>query len=206
MSTCDCYKNTAEIGNDVRPFYQKLPDHHVLKTLVEEHAQIKGFLDELEALVSKIQTMESLESETEFIQRVEFLSRHLLETERHHIREEIAILSRLAESHNISMTARIRKEHDTLAVKKRQFSNLILRLYTMYFDDFRTKFVELAQDVIKDMRRHIQYEDSTLYPQAFNSFNDSEWIDAQSECDRVGYCCFTPGEEHHLREIKMPGR
>jgi len=203
LSTCECYKNQAEIESYVRPFYLQLPDGHVLKTFIEEHAQILGFLDELEELVTVIQSFDRLEGETNFIQRVEFLSRHLMETERHHIREEISVLTRLAESHKSSMTIRIRKEHDVLGVKKRQFSNLILRLYTMYFDEFRKKFIEISSDVIRQLKDHIHYEDTVLYPLALRTLTDEDWQNALNECDHIGYCCFTPGENHHLREINI---
>lgn len=145
--------------------------------------------------------MSGLEGETHFIQRVEFLSRHLLETERHHIREEISVLTRLAEAHETSMTTRIRKEHDVLGVKKRQFSNLILNIYTTSFNEFKTKFIRSATDVIEPLNDHIHYEDSVLYPLALDTLTRDDWINALSECDRIGYCCFTPGERHHLREI-----
>ncbi|NOZ74046.1 MAG: hypothetical protein GXO90_01520 [FCB group bacterium] len=201
MSTCDCYKTKAEIDPKVRPFYRQLPEQHVLKTFVEEHAQILGFLHDLKDLVHQIESMSDLETEPQFIHRVEFISRHLLETERHHIREEISVLTRLAEAHESYMTTRIRKEHDILGVKKRQFSNLILNIYTTAFDEFKTEFVRSASDVVEQLSDHIHYEDSVLYPLALETLTGEDWINALSECDRIGYCCFTPGEAHHLREI-----
>lgn len=173
---------------------------------MEEHAQILGFLRDLEACAADIQTMDKMEGESEFIHRIEFLSRHLLETERHHIREEIALLTRLAEAHHSTITVRLRKEHDVLGVKKRQFSNLVLRLYTMYFQEFKQQFSSLAEDVIAGLRDHIEYEDQTIYPLAYQVLSPADWEAARSECDRIGYCCFTPGEHHHLREINTLAR
>lgn len=181
---------------DAEKLYSSLPDEHIIKVLMDEHQTIRKFLTILNDLLEKIETMKSVEEDKETIFHLEEIVRYLMSTEKHHIREENVVISRLDDTSAklINASIKIRKEHDDLGIVKRRLYNLMLRVYTMYFNTFKKEYIHIARQLGEALMKHIQYEESVLYPATLQQIKDSdEWQVMHKESERIGDSCLTPG-------------
>jgi len=49
------------------------------------------------------------------------------------------------------------------------------------------------------LRQHIHKENHILYPMAIQAITeDSQWDKMKIKCDKIGYCCFCPGNNYQL--------
>ncbi|MEM3522863.1 MAG: DUF438 domain-containing protein, partial [Candidatus Bathyarchaeia archaeon] len=62
-----------------------------------------------------------------------------------------------------------------------------------YFD-FIDKVKEIGEYLIKELSNHIYKEDNILYPMALQVIPSERWDWIKKECDKIGYCCFTPSQ------------
>ena len=60
------------------------------------------------------------------------------------------------------------------------------------FDEFRKRVVELAEYLERELEGHIFKEDNIIYQIALQTLTSQEWQEVKKECDKIGYCCFTP--------------
>jgi DUF438 domain-containing protein len=80
-------------------------------------------------------------------------------------------------------------------VLKRKLERTIYEIYTTSFDEFQKELQSVTRKLIKDLKKHIEIEESILYPQAVKLIPDKErWKKMRKESDNIGYCCFTPGK------------
>ena len=61
------------------------------------------------------------------------------------------------------------------------------------FPEFAKKVEELAAYLTKELPNHIYKEDNILYPMATQVIPNEKWEGMKRECDKIGYCCFYPG-------------
>ena len=127
------------------------------------------------------------------IEQVRHAAIHLVETEKHHQREEDALFPAL-DAKGITGPTRIMKlEHADLRPKKRALLTAVEAVTPERFGWFKHHAVELAQSIVTELREHIIKENSILYPAALDAISDDEvWREMRRQCDEIGYCCFTP--------------
>jgi uncharacterized protein len=168
---------------------------HVLDTLIEEHEAIKGFLTQLEMLNTKLQGLETLEGNQEIAAKLSKLADNILDAENHHRREEDVLFLEL-EKRNITGPTRImRMEHEELRARKRLLKETAENAGAMGFEDFKANVDEAAKYIVFNLRDHIYKENYILYPTALDAIKDKElWEAMKTECDKIGYCGFTPGK------------
>jgi uncharacterized protein (DUF2249 family) len=70
------------------------------------------------------------------------------------------------------------------------------------FAEFKEKVIELGKYLPKELESHIFKEDNILYQIALQVLSPEEWEEVKKECDKVGYCCFTP-EDQKKEEKQM---
>lgn len=169
------------------------PDH-VLTTLIEEHDEILKRLTKLEEVNSRIQKMDSFKAEASEFKEVFNLAVEVIGAEPHHQREEEVLFPEL-EARGVTGPTRImRMEHVTLREKKHEIKSLSENVETMDFADFKSKLNEAAKYLIFNLRDHIYKENHILYPSSTQTLKDeSLWLKMKEECDKIGYCSFTPG-------------
>ncbi|MEK7279398.1 MAG: hypothetical protein AAB090_01970 [Nitrospirota bacterium] len=62
------------------------------------------------------------------------------------------------------------------------------------FNTFRKRLDVTARFIVLTLRDHIFKENNILYPMALQVIQDkNSWDKLKSACDKIGYCCFTPG-------------
>jgi uncharacterized protein (DUF2249 family) len=74
------------------------------------------------------------------------------------------------------------------------------------FADWRREVVELGEYLNRELASHILKEDNILYQLALQAFDREEWEQVKRECDRIGYCCFTPPEVRRANAVQLDMR
>ena len=195
MNKYDCKAPIFQEFNIDSEFYHSLSKKHIIRTLMEEHQVILNFCKVLEKLVKDIKKKKSINDSQDIINDLQFISGHLLRTERHHIREEHTFIRRLVSMAEYDPSQEIRKNHDNLGVLKRKLERTIYEIYTTSFDEFQKELQSVTRKLIKDLKKHIDIEENILYPQAVKLIPDkNRWKKMRKESDNIGYCCFTPGK------------
>jgi len=189
-----CPIHMEVLGEQVEKMKAELPKGHIVSTLVSEHDVILGFLDQLQQVNDAIQQMSAYPGPTEEFRKLAHIAEHLVETERHHQREEDVLFPELEQRGVDGPPAVMRQEHNQLRPRKRELKEMTEQVGEMDFDAFKERLDELAGFIVPVLRDHIFKENNILYPTALQVIGpDAEvWQRLKDECDEIGYCCFTP--------------
>jgi len=123
------------------------------------------------------------------------IAHHLVEAESHHQREEEALFTRL-EGHNIGEPVAVMKsDHIDFRSRKQELYKLIHNWQSIEFENFKRKILEIGEYLVRELENHIFKEDNILYQIALQVLNEKEWEEIKRDCDKIGYCCFTPADQ-----------
>lgn len=160
--------------------------------LLEEHKALKRLLENLTALVDKVQKTEDSSLLMDEIRGLKEVSAELLDAEKHYLREENALFP-ILERHGITEPPAIMwMEHNQLREKKKLLQSLIENHDRMDFREFKTQLGDLASSISRILSSHIFKENNILFPTALRVITEQEWKEMRMEFDEIGYCCFTP--------------
>ncbi|MBI2858260.1 MAG: DUF438 domain-containing protein, partial [Chloroflexi bacterium] len=167
---------------------------HPVHTFMEEHKVIVENLHELKALVDRLKGVNSYAEMGGDLAKLQDIAHHLVEAEAHHLREEEALFPAI-EKHDITEPPQImREEHVEFRQRKKELYMLSLRYEEHPFPEFKTSVIELGDFIAKELESHIFKEDNILYQIALQVLTPQEWEYIKKLCDKIGYCCFTPGD------------
>jgi len=189
-----CTIHLEVLGEQVEKMKAELPKGHIVSTLVNEHEIILGFLDQLQRVNDSIQRMSAYPGQTEEFRKLAHIAEHLVETERHHQREEDVLFPELEKRGVYGPPAVMRQEHNELRPRKHELKEMADQVGAIDFDAFKERLDELTGFIAPMLRDHIFKENNILYPTALQVIgSDAEvWQRLKAECDEIGYCCFTP--------------
>lgn len=191
-----CSAHMAMLGDELEEMKESLSPGHVIHTLVGEHDMILGFLDKLEEVSQGIKGMESYDSKREEFKMLKHIAEHLVEAELHHQREEEVLFPELEKRGVFGPPHIMRMEHEDLRRQKKELKELAETVDEMGFDVFKEKVEPVAKFIVFTLRDHIFKENNILYPTALQVIQeDLIWDNMKLECDKIGYCCFTPKTE-----------
>lgn len=175
---------------------EDLPPGHMIHTLMSEHEMIVDFVEELGEVNASIQQMDSYDPDREEFDRLAHIAHHLVEAELHHQREEDVLFPEV-EKRGISGPPDVmRMEHDQLRERKHDLKELAEIAGEMDFKEFQRKIDITARYIVDVLPDHIFKEDNILYPAALEVIEEDDlWARLKQQCDRIGYCCFTPDSE-----------
>ncbi len=169
---------------------------HPVNTFMEEHKIILNTLNELDSLIERIRDKNDYESLGQDREKLKDVSHLLIETEKHHQREEEVLFPAL-EKHNITEPAAIMKmDHAEFRKRKQELYRLSHNPQDYSFGEFKGKVVELGKYLTEELENHIFKEDNILYQIAFQVLSREEWEEVKRACDKIGYCCFTPEDQN----------
>lgn len=189
---CDIHMEVLK--DELEKLRAQVEEGHVLHTLIIEHDEILKFLSELDELNLDIQKMDSYKEDPIF-NRLGELAEGLLGAEPHHKREEDVLFIAMENRQITGPTRIMRMEHDDLRIRKHTIKELAEKVAEMDFAEFKERLDEAAKYVVFHLRDHIFKENYILYPTAMESITDKEaWAKMKDDCDKVGYCTFTPNK------------
>lgn len=179
------------------------PPGHPVNTFMEEHKVILRNLAELRAIVESLKDKDSFADLGDELERLKDISHHLVEAESHHRREE-EVLFPVLERHDVVEPPQIMKaEHVELRQKKKELYEASHGAEKYPFNEFKSRVIDAGEFLTQELEGHIFKEDNILYQIALQVLSDGEWAEVKRACDRIGYCCFTPGQEHHKEEPEV---
>jgi DUF438 domain-containing protein len=188
-----CSAHMEMLEGELGKMKAQLAPGHVIQTMVNEHEVILGFLDELEATNRKLQAKEQYENDDADIQRLGQIADNLLGAEPHHQREEEALFPAVEKCGVFGPTQVMVMEHKDLRRYKHEIKDACDKAAETDFAAFKQKINASSKLIIAMLRDHIFKENNILYPTALEVIKDSaEWDRLKIECDKIGYCGFTP--------------
>ncbi len=179
-----CTIHLGALEDKLQEIKSSLDKGHPIHTMISEHEEILKFLDKLDSLIKPLKSGIGDEEK----KTLQHIIEHLLEAEKHHEREERVLFPELEERGITGPPRIMRMEHDELRPKKK-------KLMELSKDPVKNKkeIIGLINFLSFKLRDHIFKENNILYPAALNAIGeDIVWENIRMECDKIGYCCFTP--------------
>ena len=181
---------------------------HPVHTLMEEHKLIVGYLEQLAGLLDKLEASGSYSDFSPFAEELGEIAHHLIETEKHHKREEEGLFP-ILERHGIQEPPAIMvMDHEEFwPIKERiqELANVARGAAASHagadrpthsngpeFEAFKGELLEIGPKLVEGLKDHIFKEDTIIYQMALNAVTAREWKEIKQRCDLIGYCCFTP--------------
>ena len=173
---------------------------HPRNILESEHEVLLDKLDELDEIIDELDTMEDFDDLGEYLDRLKDISRHLLDAESHHNREEEALFPAVEKKGLTGPTEVMREEHDDYLEKKKALGKLIENRDDIDFEEFVQKLKRLGTYLVEGMNNHIYKENNILYPAAGDVLAEEEWSKIKSTFDEMGYTFFAPVEQNQDKD------
>jgi len=187
-----CDVHLAVFSEQLEKEKTETPPGNPVSILMEEHKILLQFLEKLKTIVERVQQAEDAGRVTEEVAHLRHLSEHLLEAEKHYVREE-NVLFPVLEKHGVSEPPAIMwMEHNQLREKKKKLHSLVENFKYMSFPDFKRQLTETAMSLNNLLSSHVLKENNILLPAALQLVTEQEWVSVRREFDEIGYCCFTP--------------
>lgn len=174
---------------------------HPVHTLMQEHVAILDTLSELASLVERLKGTSSFEGMGSDQEKLRDIAHHLIEAESHHQREEEILFPRLRKHDVVEPPDIMAMDHVEFRKRKQELYQMAHNLGSYDFSEWSGKVRELGEYLSKELESHIFKEDNILYQIALQVLTPEEWEEVKRECDKIGYCCFTP--EDRVEEGKM---
>jgi len=168
---------------------------HPVHTLMEEHKIILNSLTELGDLMERLKGKQNFESMGEDLEKLKDISHHLIEAESHHQREEEVLFPKLEEHDIVEPPEIMKMDHVEFRKRKKELYKFSQNPKDYDFKNFKQNIMELGEYLTRELESHIFKEDNILYQIALQVLSPEEWEEVKRECDKRGYCCFTPGDQ-----------
>lgn len=169
-----------------------VPPGHPVYILLAEHKYVKSVVEELLLLLPRIKKAKGL-SEME-IGKIEELLGHLMEYEKHKVREENSLFPYL-EKHGITQPPAIMwAEHNEQRKHIKTASRALKEREEVDFRELRTKLLTNLETLAQHIPAHFYKEENILFPTSLKLISPEEWGEIKSSMNDLGYCYFTPIE------------
>jgi PAS domain S-box-containing protein len=170
----------------------ELEEDHPISAFMKEHDVILQCVEELKGILEKVTQAASYSDIAEEMRRLKHVAEHLMEAEKHNVREENVLFPYL-DKHGISEPPAVMwAEHTELKEKKKQLLKLSQPPDKLGFEDFVKELTEVGRYLAEALPSHVYKENHILYPAALQTISADEWRRIRTQCDELGYCCFTP--------------
>ncbi len=187
-----CQAHIEATQEELEKLQMELEPGHPLDTLIKEHEEILDMLDRLEEIKEEIDELEEYDEDNPVFSELEELAHHMIETEKHHDREEETIFPRVREG-GVSGPANIMEmEHEDMWPRKERLAELVENAAELDFAGFKEKMSADIEYLALHLRDHIFKENNILYPTAQEIIEEGEWQGIKERSDEIGYFCFTP--------------
>ena len=189
-----CTAHIEMMEEELKALKTNVNPGHPLYTFIYEHDEILKILDSLDELNEEIQKLDSYDENNVVFNELKEIGSQLLETEKHHEREEDALFPEIDGKGVTGPTRIMRMEHEDLWPHKERIAELANNVENINFNKFKEELNEHVQHVVLTMRDHIFKENNILYPTAKEVIAEDVWEDVKRKADEIGYCSFSPEE------------
>lgn len=184
-----CRGSDLPAGNPRPALRARVPDGHVLATLMDEHQRLLAKLDRLELLVQRGSRTSDVAERPALLEEIRRIAAELIAAEPHHRREEEVLFPALERQGIRGPGAVMTAEHVELRTLKHALQDCALA--ALELDEVGwSEVCGVANALSHRLREHIFKEDNVLYPLAFNAIREpAVWAELARRCDEIGYCC-----------------
>lgn len=175
-----------------------LPALHPVRTLMEEHRFILASLEQLGALVERLEKVRrggGAPVPAEELEALKGIAHHLVDAESHHQREEDILFPRMEAHGAAELPGRMKADHVVFRARKRRLYQLAQAGVGEDPAAFAAEVSEIGEFLVRELTAHIATEDEKVYMQALEVLDPTEWDDVKRGCDAIGYCCFKPADQ-----------
>jgi len=165
---------------------------HPVHTFMEEHQVILRSLEDLSVLLADLKTRKNFAEFGPGLERLKVIAHHLVEAENHHQREEEALFPAIQKHDIVEPPNIMRMDHVEFRKRKKELYQIAHNPVRTDFTAFGTKVAELGGYLSRELTSHIFKENNILYQIALQVLTPKEWDGVKTNCDKIGYCCFTP--------------
>ncbi|MFP4660780.1 MAG: DUF438 domain-containing protein [Halanaerobiales bacterium] len=190
-----CTAHIEAMAEELEALKTEVPVGHPLHTLIVEHDEILKILDRLEEANKQIHKLDAYDQNNSVFAELKDISQGLLDTEKHHEREEEALFPEVDLTGVTGPTRIMRMEHEDLWPRKEKIAELSEEVEDMDFSRFKEELGLNAEYIVLTLRDHIFKENNILYPTAKEVIAEEKWEEIKKLSDEIGYCSFTPEEE-----------
>ncbi len=189
-----CELHLAVFRESLEKPKSEVPPGHPIHILLKEHELVKGFVEGLSSLLSKVEQAEDLAGIENDLSRIEELLTHLKEYDRHKVREENTLFPYL-EKHGVTQPPAIMwTEHDAQREEIKEASKTLENKEILGLEGFKGKLLPHLKNLTDLIPSHFYKEENILFPMALELIGDVEWHEIKASMDDLGYCYFTPRE------------
>lgn len=174
---------------------QEVSAPHPVHTFMQEHEIIVDTLNELGLLVERLKGINSLKGMGEDREKLKDIAHHLVEAESHHQREEDILFPELEKQDIVEPPQIMRLDHVEFRKRKQELYQMAHNSQDHDFAEFKARVIEIGEYLTKELESHIFKEDNILYQIALQVLSPEQWQKIKIDCDKIGYCCFTPGDQ-----------
>lgn len=190
---CDIHIDVLK--DELEELKGKIEEDHLLNTLILEHDEILKLLIQLESLNNELQKIVVYENNENIFGELSNVAQLILDAELHHKREEDVLFPALEALEVTGPTRIMRMEHEILKEKKRTIKHLADNFKEFEIEILKADLDKISKELCFELKDHIFKENYILYPTAFDVIKSNEqWANMLKECDKIGYCPFTPGK------------
>jgi len=203
-----CDVHLAVMQETIQEDMNLAPEGHPVNILMQEHAILLEYANNLRNLYKEIKVKNSIDDITNEIKQIINLIDHFKASESHYLREENILFSVL-EKYGVTQPPKIMwMEHDRIRDIEKNLYSLIENKDKISFDEFLRQFHTYAHGLAELLSSHFSKENKVLFPTAMQLFSESEWKNVREQFDGIGYCCFTPNrpekkKDQQKKEVKI---
>ena len=181
------------------------PIGHPINILMQEHAVLLKYANELRDIYKAIKGKTSLSEMEQELKNINSILAHFRESTSHYVREENILFSYL-EKHGVTQPPKIMWiDHDRIRDIEKNLYTLIEKKSELPLAEFIDNFHTQAHGLAELLSSHFSKENKVLFPTAMRICSDDEWKEMREQFDDIGYCSFTPeipkiDKSEHKRE------
>jgi DUF438 domain-containing protein len=195
-----CDVHLAVMHETIKEDMNLAPEGHPVNILMQEHAILLEYANNLRDLYKEIKDKQSLEEIEIELTKIISIVDHFKASESHYLREENILFS-ILEKYGVTQPPKIMwMEHDRIRDVEKNLYALIDSRDSIEYKEFVNQFHTYAHGLAELLSSHFSKENKILFPTAMQLFSESEWKDVRIQFDDVGYCCFTPGRPESKQE------
>ena len=166
---------------------------HPVATFEQEHEIIRYYLGDLDVFIARLKASDSWDNLGQNLDELKSIAHQLLEAESHHQREEEVLFPKLEEYGIVEAPTMMTLDHVEFRKRKQELHQLAHHPQDYEFSEFKTRVIELGGYLSRELESHILTEENVVYQSALEALSPEDWAAIKQECDKLGYCRFTPG-------------
>jgi hypothetical protein len=201
-SMCDLH---AHVLNEIRaqPKSQEVPPGHPVDTFRRENEALRRPIGEMKAAVAEARGRPEGDLWQEVVNRMRQAFNDLMDVDKHYLRKENLLFSRL-ERHGVVGPSKVMwAKHD----EARQLLKRVERILSQE-DLTADELIQLCDTTVEPALEEVEgmifKEENILFPMALDTLTDQDWGEIWRDSPQYGWCLVEPREGYHPSEPAGP--